>query len=324
MNHLKKISFSVFLALLFLVSQGTSFADSSYHLLKKIALSGGNKWDYLSFDPVGQRLYVSHGTEVDVLSPGGKILGTLPDTPGVHGVIAVTDAGIGFTSNGTANNVSMFELKSLKILAQVPTGNKPDAIAYDPATGCVYVCNGDGETATVIEASSGGVVSTIPLGGSPEYLAADGKGDLYINLEKQDAVVAINTRARKIVNTWTLPAGSNPSSMAIDKANGKLFIGCRNKTMVVLDTRSGQVVQSLPIGDHVDATVFDVTTNTIFNSCGEGIITVIHQDAPSTYSVSGTIKTLPGARTMTIDPETHNLYLPAMDGTTFSLLIFGQ
>jgi YVTN family beta-propeller protein len=324
MNYLKKNYFSAFLVLSFLISQGTGFADSNYHLLKKIALGGGAKWDYLSFDSSSQRLYVSHGTEVDVLSPSGKVIGTLPDTAGVHGVISVTDAGVGFTSNGTANNVTMFELKSLKVLAQVPTGNKPDAIGYDPATGCVYVCNGDSETATVIEASSGGVVATIPLGGSPEYLAADGKGNIYINLEKQDAVVNIDTRSRKIINTWSLPAGSSPSSLAIDKANGKLFIGCRNKTMVVLDTRSGQVVQSLPIGDHVDATVFDVTTNTIFNSCGEGVITVIHQDAPSTYSVSGTVKSLPGAKTMTLDPETHNLYLPAMDGTTFSLLIFGQ
>jgi len=323
MNYLKKIGFST-LALLFLISPGFSFAAGNYHLLKKIALGGADKWDYLSFDPINQRLYVSHSTEVDVLSPSGKVLGTIPDTPGVHGVIAVTDAGIGFTSNGTANNVTMFELKSLKALAQVPTGNKPDAIGYDPATGCVYVCNGESENATVIEAASGGVVTTIPLGGSPEYLTVDGKGNLYINLEKKDAVVAINTRSRKIVSTWTLPAGSNPSSMAIDKANGKLFIGCRNKTMVVLDTRSGQVVQSLPIGDHVDATVFDVTTSSIFNSCGDGTITVIHQDAPSTYSVSDTIKTLPGAKTMTLDPETHNLYLPAMDGTTFSLLIFGQ
>jgi YVTN family beta-propeller protein len=324
MNYLKKISFSTFLALSFLISQGSSFADSSYHLLKKIPLGGGVKWDYLSFDPVNQRLYVSHGTEVDVLSPSGKVLGTIPDTPGVHGVIAVTDAGIGFASNGAANNVTMFELKSLKVLAQVPAGKKPDAIGYDPATGCVYVCNGESETATVIEASSGGVVTTIPLGGSPEYLAADGKGNLYINLEKQNAVVAINTNTRKVVNTWPLAAGSSPSSMAIDKANGKLFIGCRNKTMVVLDTRSGQVIQTLPIGDHVDATVFDVTSSTIFNSCGDGVITAIHQDSPNAYSVSDTIKTLPGAKTMTIDPETHNLYLPAMDGTTFSLLVFGQ
>ena len=324
MNHLKKISiFSLVLSLLF--APGLSFAGSTgYHLLKKIPLNGDAKWDYLSFDSVNQRLYVSHGTEVLVLSPGGKVLGTVADTQGVHGVIAVTDAGVGFTSNGLTNTVTCFDLKTLKPLSQIPTGEKPDAIGYDPATGCVYVCNGKSDNATVIEVSTGKVVGTIPLGGGPEYLAADGKGHVYINLEDKSAVVAIDTHTRKVTNTWTLAPASNPSSMAIDKANGKLFIGCRNKTMVVLDTRSGQVIQTLPIGDHVDATVFDTTTQTIFNSCGIGVITVIHQDDPSSYSVTDTIKTLPSARTLTLDPDTHTLYLPVAEGKAFSLLVVGQ
>jgi DNA-binding beta-propeller fold protein YncE len=166
------------------------------------------------------------------------------------------------------------------------------------------------------------VVATIPLGGKPEYLAADGHGNVLINLEDKDAIAVVDVRAHKLVKTWALPKGSSPSSMAYDKANGKLFVGCRNKTLAVVDTRSGLVVQTLPIGDHVDATVYDSATGNIFSSCGEGIISIVHQDGPSAYSPAGTIKTLPGAHTLALDPDTHQLYVPASEAKVLTLLIF--
>jgi YVTN family beta-propeller protein len=296
-------------------------AENTYHLAHKVILPGEAKWDYLNFDSVNQRLYLAQGNQVDVLSPAGKVLAVIP-AAGSHGACPVPDSGFGYLSNGATNNVSIFDLKSSKVTSQVAAGQKPDAVGYDAVSNSIYICNGESSDATVIDVATGKVVATIPLGGSPEFLAADGHGNVLINLEDKDAIAVVDVRARKLVKTWALPKGSSPSSMAYDKANGKLFVGCRNKTLAVVDTRSGLVVQTLPIGAHVDATVYDSATGNIFSSCGEGIISIVHQDGPSAYSSAGTIKTLPGAHTLGLDPDTHELYVPASEAKVLTLLIF--
>lgn len=320
MRYLRSLSSILALAL-----TASAFAGASgYHLLRKVTLGGAPKWDYLTFDAMDHRLYLAHGDEADILDgTTGKLIGTIAGQ-GLHGVCPVADAGVGYMTNGDADKCTRFDLKTLKAVGEAITGQKPDALGYDAATGCVYICDGKSDEATVIQAATGAVVATIPLGGKPEFLASDDKGMLYINLEDADGVAVINTHTRKLVKTIALPKGSSPSSMAIDKTNGKLFIGCRNKTLVILDTRSGDVVQSVPIGEHVDATVFDASTGTIFSSCGDGTISVIHQDSPSSYTLVDTLKTAPGAHTLALNPDTHELFVPASENKVFTLLIFGQ
>ncbi len=325
MRRLKSLSF-ILSAFLSLSLAASAFAGASgYHLLRKVALGGAPSWDYMTFDAVNHRLYLAHGNQADILDgTTGKLLGTVLGTQGIHEACPVVDAGVGYTSDGGANTSTRFDLRTLKVLGQVPTGQDPDAIGYDAATGCVYVCDGKSQDATVIQAATGAVVATIPLGGKPEFLASDDKGMLYISLEDTDGVAMINTHTHKLMKTLALPKGSAPSSMAIDKTNGKLFIGCRNKTLVILDTRSGDVVQSLPIGGYVDETVFDSATGAIFSSCGDGTLSVIHQDSPSAYTVVENIKTVPGAHSMAMNPDNHELFVPALENKVLTLLIFGQ
>ena len=225
--------------------------------------------------------------DIDSLS----LVGNVPKTPGVHGVALAPEAGRGFVSNGQASTVTIFDLKTLKPIADVPTGQKPDAIIYDPATSRVFAFNGGGNSVTAIDAATGKVAGTVNLSGGPEFAAADGNGYVFNNLEDESLVLKINSRELKVEQRWPTAPCSSPSSMAMDRANRRLFIGCRSKVMAVLDADSGKVITTLPIGDHVDATAFDPETKLIFNSNGEGTITVIEQDSPNEYEVVETVKT---------------------------------
>ena len=229
-------------------------------------------------------------------------------------------------SSATARprRVTIFDLKTLKPIADVPTGQKPDAIIYDPATSRVFAFNGGSKSATAIDAATGKVAGTVDLGGGPEFAAADGKGFVFDNLEDESLVLKINSRELKVEQRWPTAPCSSPSSMAMDRANRRLFIGCRSKVMAVLDADTGKVITTLPIGDHVDATAFDPETKLIFNSNGEGTITVIHQDSPDKYSVVETVKTAPRAKTMALDPKTHRLFLSTAENGQFEVLVVGK
>ncbi len=272
-----------------------------------------------------RRLYVSHGTQVEVLdADSGAIVGKIPNTLGVHGIAVASELGRGFVSNGQSSTVTIFDPKTLNTIGQVPTGKKPDAIIYDPATSRVFAFNGGSDSATVISAPDGKVVGTIDLGGAPEFAAADGKGSVFNNLEDKSQVVKINSRNLAVEQRWPVAPCEAPSSMAMDRTKRRLFIGCRSKVMAVVDADSGKVIVTLPIGDHVDATAFDSDSHLIFNSNGEGTITVIHQDTPDKYTVVETVKTLPRAKTMALDPRTHQLFLSTAEDGQFEVLVVGK
>ena len=299
--------------------------SGGYSVIKKISIPGTGSWDYLAVDEAARRLYVSHGTQVEVLDIDAlTVVGSIPNTAGVHGIAIAPEHGRGFTSNGQASTVTIFDLKTLKPIADVPTGKKPDAIIYDPATTRVFAFNGASNSATAIDAATGKVAGTVDLGGGPEYAAADGKGFVFNNLEDESLLLKINARELKVEQRWPVAPCSSPSSMAMDRANRRLFLGCRSKVMAVVDADSGKVITTLPIGDHVDATAFDPQTKLIFNSNGEGTITVIHQDNPDQYSIVETVKTVPRAKTMALDPKTHRLFLSTAENGQFEVLVVGQ
>lgn len=311
------------IATLFAALITTSAAAADTHqITKKIPIPGDGSWDYLAVDEAARRVYVSHGTQVEVLdADSGAIVGKIPDTPGVHGIAIAADHGRGFVSDGKSATVTIFDLKTLNTIGRVPTGQKPDAIIYDPATSRVFAFNGGGNSATVIEAADGKVAGTVDLGGGPEFAVADGKGYVYNNLEDESLVLKINSKTLKVEQRWPTAPCSSPSSLAMDRENRRLFIGCRSKVMAVMNADSGQVITTLPIGDHVDATAFDAESRLVFNSNGEGTITVIRQDSPDKYSVVETVKTLPRAKTMALDPKTHQLFLSTAESGQFEVLV---
>ncbi|HEY0456972.1 MAG TPA: YncE family protein [Verrucomicrobiae bacterium] len=315
------------LAALTLVSGFASLspaAATKYHFIKDIPIGGKAQWDYLCVEPESQRLFVSHGTKVEVIDLAkGSVIGQIDDTPGVHGIALAPQLGRAFVSNGKENTASVVDLKSLKTLMKVATGANPDAILFEPVQNEVYTFNGKGKSSTVFDAQSGKVVATIDLSGKPEFATTDGKGRLYVNLEDKSQVGVIDSKARKLINKWPIAPGEAASGMAIDLAKHRLFLGCDNKKMVKLDIISGKVVASVPIGAGVDACAFDPGTSLAFSSNGEeGTTTIATAENPDKLIVVQTLKTVVGARTMTVDPKTHYIYLPAPT-PAFRVLVYG-
>jgi YVTN family beta-propeller protein len=312
-------------ALGFAVASLSTVFAAEFAVTKKIPIPGQGGWDYLTVDEGGRRLYVSHGTQVEVLDvDSGAIVGKIENTPGVHGIAIAPELGRGFVSNGQSSTVTIFDLKTLKTIAEVPVGKKPDAIIYDPATSRVFAFNGDSNSATAIQAADGKVAGTVDLGGGPEFAVADGSGYVYDNVEDASLVLKINSRTLKVEQRWPTAPCASPSSIAMDRPNRRLFIGCRSKVMAVMNADTGQVITTLPIGDHVDATAFDPDSRLVFNSNGEGTITVIRQDSPDKYSVVENVKTLPKAKTMALDPKTHRLFLSTAEAGQFEVLVVGH
>jgi DNA-binding beta-propeller fold protein YncE len=320
----KSIAFSTTLAVLViliagLLSQAASAADTSgYHLIKTIPVTGEGGWDYLTIDSDARRLYISHSTHVVVMDTDTyAIVGDIPDTQGVHGVALAPDLGRGFTSNGRSNTVTVFDLKTLATSATAITGDGPDSILYDPASKRVFTFNGRGKTATAIDAAKAGTRGisglTIDLGGRPEFAVADGAGHVYDNIEDKSLVVQIDSGSRAILNRWPLEPCESPSGMAIDVKHRRLFIGCDNKLMAILDADIGKVVATVPIGEGVDANGFDPGTQLAFASNGDGTLTVVHEDSPDKYTVMENVATKKSARTMALDLKTHNIFLAAAD-----------
>lgn len=287
-------------------------AEGEYHVLKSYKVGGDGFWDYIAVDADGRRLFVTHATKVEVLNADtGERIGEIPNTPGVHGVALAPELGRGFTSNGRDNTALIFDLKTLETLGTVPTGKNPDAIVYEPTTKCVFTMNGRSNDATAIDAATGKAVGKIDLGGKPEFCVADGAGKLYANIEDKSEVVVLDPKDLKVTARWSLAPGEEPSGLAIDVKNHRLFSVCSNKLMVVLDADNGQVLSSLPIGEHVDGAAFDPGTMLAYSSNGEGTLTIVHEDSPSKFTVVQNVKTLRSARTIALDPKTHNAFLPA-------------
>lgn len=317
---------STLLAFTVLCFVSVNVFSGEYHALKEIPVGGAGGFDYLTVDSAARRLYVSHGTKVVVVDlDKGAVVGEVADTPGIHGIAIAPELKRGFTSNGREGKASIFDLETLKALSKVETGQNPDAILYEPGQQEVYTFNGHGKSATVIEAQTGKVVATVPLSGKPESATADSRaGRIYCNIENKSEIAVIDTKKHEIVSTWPISPGDEASGMAIDLEHHRLFIGCHNKIMEMIDNTNGKVVASVPIGDGVDANAFDPGTQLAFSSNGEGNVTIAHEDSPDKLRVVQTLKTQNGARTMALDPKTHNIYLVAGSGETFRVLVYGM
>jgi DNA-binding beta-propeller fold protein YncE len=295
------------------IVSGIRAADPQYSKSGEIHIGGAGAFDYLNFDPATRRLYVTHGTEVVVIDTAkNTIVGRIADTPGVHG-IAIAPGNRGFTSNGRENRVSIVDLDKLATISKVDTGRNPDAILYEPQKKEIYAFNHSGASATVIDATSGKVVATVPLGGAVETGQSDASlGRVYVNVEDQDNVDVIDTSNHTVIAHWPIAPASAGTGMAIDPSTHRLFVG-GDKALVMMDAASGKVLSNVPICNGTDSTWFDPGTKMVFASCGDGHITVAHEDSPSQLRAVGTINTARGAKTMALDPKTHTIYTAAQD-----------
>jgi YVTN family beta-propeller protein len=285
-----------------------------YRLLKRVPIPGDGGWDYLTVDEAARRVYVSHSNRVVVLDADtGEVRAMIPGTTGVHGIALAPELGRGFTSNGRANTVTVFDMKTLTPLAEVKTGRNPDAIVFDPASKRVFAFNGNSKNVTVIDAATSRAVATLDLGGQPEFGVADGTGHVFVNLETTDELLMLDSAKPSILKRWQLAPGKAPTGLAIDLQNRRLFVGCGNKRLAVVNADTGTVVATVPIGSGVDATAYDAETRLIFTSNSEGSVTLIRQEGPDKYTAAGTLETRLGAKTLALDPKTHRLFIPAMD-----------
>jgi YVTN family beta-propeller protein len=341
--------FGLFISLLFILFQSTALEAQTtpapvYHVVKQFKLGGEGGWDYLTIDSKARRLYVSHATHVMVVdADSGAVLGDIPDTSGVHGIAIVEDEGKGYTSNGRSSTVTVFDLKTLKTLKQIPVGKNPDAIIYDPASKRVFTMNGASKDATAIDVKTDAVVGTVALGGRPEFAVTDERGHVFVNLEDKSAIAEFDSRKLAVEANWPIAPAEEPSGLAFDRKHRRLFSVGSNKLMAVVNADTGKVVATVPIGEGVDAAGFDPETGLAFSSNGEGTLTVIHEDSPDKFTVLGNASTQRGARTMALDTKTHQVYLvtaefgpppaptperprprPSIKPDTFTLLVVGR
>jgi DNA-binding beta-propeller fold protein YncE len=309
-------------------------APTGYHITGEIQIGGDGGWDDLTADSAGRRLYVSHATHVVVVDlDTNKVVGDIPNTPGVHGIAIAADLGKGFVSNGRGNNVTVFDLKTLKTTGTVATGENPDAIAYDAVSKRVYAFNARSNNATAIDAKSLAVAGTVALPGKPEYSAADGKGHVYVNLEDTNEIVEIDAARAAVSKKYSIGPCDGPSGLAIDTKNRRLFSVCSNRVMAISDPDAGKVVATPAIGAGSDGVAFDPATGYAMSSNGDGTLTIVGQTGGK-WDVLENIATERGARTIAADEKTHNVYLPtaktAAGGratflpNTFKVLVVGK
>jgi YVTN family beta-propeller protein len=285
-----------------------------YKLARSAKLGGEGGWDYLTVDNASRRVYVSRSSHVMVLDADSlEVVGDIPDTSGVHGIAIAADLGKGFTSNGRANTLTVFDTKTLKATGEVKAGTNPDAILYDGFTQRVFAFNGRSGDVTVVDAKTGAVVGTIPIGGKLEFGQTDGKGQVFVNVEDKSEIVALDAKEMKVLAHWPIAPCEEPTGLALDAAHRRLFSVCGNKLMAVVNADTGKVVTTLPIGGGSDGASFDPVTQNAFSSNGEGTLTVVHESAPDKFEVVQTVKTQRSARTITLDPKTHSLLLPAAE-----------
>lgn len=306
-----------------------------YQQTAKWTIGGDGGWDYLTLDPDGNRLFVAHGTSILVIDLAtGKQVGEIPAT-GAHGVALVPDKHLGFSSNGRAGTVTVFDSQTLKPQSDIKVGENPDAIIYDPHSKHVIVMNGRSKDLMAIDPATLKVDATIPLGGKLEFAVADA-GHIYVNVEDTGEIASVDTKTWKADKRWKLTGCEEPSGLALDAKNGHLFAVCGNKQMVVVDTKTGSVIATLPTGDGTDAAGFDPTLKYAFASNGEGTLTVVRETKDGKYEVAGNVQTARGARTMALDPKSHKIYLataefgppaegqrrPSVKPGTFMILVY--
>lgn len=281
---------------------------------KKYPVPGDGGFDYIVFDSSSNRLYVSHGTEVDVLdAESGAVLGKIEGTPGVHGVAIVPNLHLGFTSNGENATVSVFDTSTFKTIKNISVPKDPDFIFYDSRTNQVLVCHGDAAAITAIDPKKQVVIGKIDLGGGAEAAVVNGKGTGFVNLEDAAMVVSFDPEALTVIHKWPIAGCKTPTGLALDVPNSRLFIGCRSKVLAVMDATNGQVITTLPIGERVDAVAFDADNKLIFASNGDGTVSVIRQKNANEYEPSGDIPTQRSAKTMAFDPKSKRLFLSAAE-----------
>jgi YVTN family beta-propeller protein len=302
------------LSLSALFAIGAFAAPTGWKILKEVKIGGEGNWDYLTMDSAARRLYVSHNTHVVVVDPdAAKVVGDIPDTPGVHGIALAPELNKGFVSNGRGNNVTIFDMKTLKMIGQVATGMNPDSIRYEPKSGRVLTFNGRSNDSTVIDAKTGMVVGTIALGGKPEFAVADDKGHIYDNLEDTSEIIEIDPAKAMVTKRYSLkPACEDPSGLAIDVKKRRLFSVCGNRVMAISDPDAGKVIASPAIGAGSDGVAFDPGTGYAISSNGDGTLTIV-QETGGKYAVFDNVATARGARTIAVDEKTHNVYLPVAD-----------
>lgn len=288
--------------------------SSGYHLIKSIPVPGDEFWDYLNVDARARRVYISHGSHVVVMNADTyAIEGDIPDTQGVHGIALAPDLGRGFVSAGRANTAVIFDIKSLKTLGTVKTDANPDAIVYDSVTKRVFTLNGRGQNTTAINAADGTVAGTLALGGKPEFAVADGKGSIFVNIEDKSELVQFDAQKLTETHRWPLAPCKSPSGLSMDLKTRRLFSVCDEKVMAVVNADTGKVIATPEICQGPDASAFDPATDYAFASCGDGNLTVIHEDSPDKFTVVENVPTKRSARTMGLDLKTHNIFLSSAE-----------
>ena len=298
-------------AALFLTLQETSVSAADLKV-RKIEVGGEGGWDYLTVDSEARRLYVSRGNRVVVIDLDNEtVVGELPDTPGVHGVAIAPESGKGYTTNGGDGTVTVFDVKTLKATGKIEARGVPDAILYDSVSKRVFTFNHKTDDATVIDTTTDTVVGTIAFESEPEAAVADGKGHVFVNLRSTSEIGEIDAATLKVVNRWPLAPGVRPNGLGIDAKNRRLFSTCGNQKMIVMDADKGTVLGTAEIGRGSDGCFFDSAKGLAYSSNGEGNVTVVSESEPGKFEVVATIPTQASARTMTIDPKTHRLYLSA-------------
>jgi DNA-binding beta-propeller fold protein YncE len=290
---------------------------AGYRVVKRIPVAGDTGWDYVTADTDGRRLYVLHGIEVVVLDlDTGAAVAKITGQRGLHGVAVAREVGRGFISATDPGSVTIFDLKTLAVIDKVRVGDDPNGIIYDPKTKRVFSADRGSKRVTAIDATTGKIAATSgDLGGRTEHLAADGDGHVFLNMQDLGTLLKLDARDLKVMETWPLPGCGQPSSMDVDRAHARVFIGCRSGELAVVDWTNGKIVATQPIGPGVDALEFDPVKGLIFVSTGggEGVLSVFHEDGPNAYSLIENVKTLPGARTMALDHKTGMVYLPVAD-----------
>jgi DNA-binding beta-propeller fold protein YncE len=290
---------------------------TGYKVEARYPVPGTGGWDYVTVDSAARRVYISHATQVDVMdADSGKVVGTIPDTPGVHGVAIATGFKHGFTSNGRENKVSMFDPATLQLIKKIDVGKGPDGIYFDPATKRVFTNNHGTHDITAIDAASGDVVGTVKAEGDGEQAIIGSDGLIYVNSEDTAEVVVFDPKSLEVKKRFPIGVAKTPTGLAYDPKTNRLFIGCRNDPkMVVMDAGTGKVIASFPIGAGVDFAAFDPGARLIFFSCGDGTLSIYHEKSADDYEDAGAVKTQPSAKTMGFDSKTHKIFLPAAEYT---------
>jgi DNA-binding beta-propeller fold protein YncE len=302
--------------LLLLNSGNLIYSQSSeYKIINKISVPVNGKWDFVTFDNSSRRLYISHGSVMQVIDVDKeKLLGEVTNTLGIHGIALATEMNKGYTSNGKDSTVTVFDLKTFVTIKTIKLqASNPDHIIYDNYSKKIFVFNNKSKNASIVDPATDLVVKTLSLGGNPELAVSDNQGLIFVNLEDKAEVAVIDSKNLLVKNKWSLSPGEEPTGLSLDLKNNRLFAGCSNKLMIVMDSKTGKVIAKLTIGDYVDGTAYDPEKKLLFSSNGEGTITVIRQDGPDKYSVLQNIVTKKGAKTLALDEEKHRLYLPCSD-----------